>query len=335
VIELPPPPAALAAYVAPRSEGDPVALYLEQGRHFSEVLMSLIPTDVDLRDGRVLDFGCGSGRILRHLINAGTGAVFEGADIHRPSVDWLHHHLPPPHTAFLTEPLPPVPRPDGHYRLIYAMSVFTHLTDEWAAWICELHRLLADGGVLIATVLGASAGRLFGEAAWDDARVGMLVLGPGNPWEAGGPMVLHSEWWVRAHWGRAFEIVSFDPGENGGQGAVVMRRRDVAPTPGELTEIEPGEGREYTALIHGLRRAHDERILLNTSHDAYAEAYQQEAAARQAAEAGWQAARRRSQELEAELVAARAELARARRPRQAARTLLGALARARRRAGPS
>src|SRR3712207_8661275 len=45
-----------------------------------------------------------------------------------------------------------------------------------------------------------------------EARIGMTVLGYGHPWEAGGPMVLHSEWWIRAHWGRAFEIDYFQPG---------------------------------------------------------------------------------------------------------------------------
>jgi hypothetical protein len=46
---------------------------------------------------------------------------------------------------------------------------------------------------------------LVGEPYRED-EVGMTVL---RHWETGdaGPDVLHSEWWLRAHWGRAFEIL--------------------------------------------------------------------------------------------------------------------------------
>jgi SAM-dependent methyltransferase len=282
VIEIPLPTPELARYVAPVADGvDPVAQYIAQGEAFSRVLISFFPDDLALAGERVLDFGCGSGRFLRHLLNAGTGAVFEGCDIDEPSVSWLAGHLPPPHTVFLNDPDPPLPRPDGHYRLIYATSVFTHLTRTWSSWMCELHRLLAQGGVLIATIIGAAAGGLFGEEPWNDQRVGMLVLGPGRPWHASGPIVLHSEWWVRAHWGRAFEILSFTAGSDLGQGVVVMRKRDTPITPRQLEAIESSEPREITALVHALRRAHDESIELNTQHDAYVAAYRDEAASRQ------------------------------------------------------
>jgi SAM-dependent methyltransferase len=281
-----PPPPELAAYVAAGTEADPVELYLRQGEEFSRVLLSLLPRDLDLKGERVLDFGCGSGRFLRHLINAGTGAVFDGCDIHAPSIDWLNHHLPGPHQAFVCNPAPPLPGADKRYRLIYAMSVFTHLTNTWAAWMCELHRLLADDGVLIATVMSAPMGVHFEEDPWDEDRIGMLVLGPGRPWDAGGPMVLHSEWWIRAHWGRAFNIELFDDGRQSGfgQGVAVMRKRNVTVTPEQLEDIEPGEPREVSALKHALNRAHAESTLLNVRHDEYARAYHQEAAKREALE---------------------------------------------------
>jgi SAM-dependent methyltransferase len=281
VIEIPLPPPELARYVAAGVDGgDPIAQYIAQGELFSRVLLSFFPAELALEGQRVLDFGCGSGRFLRHLLNAGTGAVFEGCDIDEPCISWLGACVPAPHEIFLNDPEPPLPRPDGHYRLIYATSVFTHLAESWSAWLCELHRLLTPGGVLIATIIGAAAGGPFGEAPWNDERVGMLVLGPGRPWHAGGPMVLHSEWWVRAHWGRAFEIITFDAGTDFGQGVVVMRKRDTTVTPRELEAIEPGEPREITALTHGLHRAHDESIQLNKQHDEYAEAYTREAASR-------------------------------------------------------
>ncbi|HEX3875256.1 MAG TPA: class I SAM-dependent methyltransferase [Solirubrobacteraceae bacterium] len=316
------PPPELAAYVAACSDDDPVALYLGHGALLSQALVGHFPDELDLAGKRVLDFGCGSGRFLRHLLNAGTGATFEGADIDAACVAWLERHLPEPHRAFRNDPAPPLPRPDGHYALIYATSVFTHLTDTWAAWLCELHRLLDDDVILIATVIDEASGPRFDESPWDDARIGMLVLGPGRPWVAGGPMVLHSEWWIRAHWGRAFDVVAFHPGQGTvfGQAVVVLRRRRVSVTPAELERLEPDEPREVSALAHGLRRSTDENVLLNARHDEYTVAYAAEAARSEQL-------RQENADLADRLAATRAELAAARRAPAAALTVLRAVRR--------
>jgi hypothetical protein len=228
----------------------------------------------------------------------------------------------------VNDPDPPLPRPDGCYKLIYATSVFTHLTDSWASWLCELHRLLADDGVLIATVLSAACGAQFDEQPWQEERIGMLVLGPGRPWEAGGPMVLHSEWWLREHWGRAFEIDHFDAGDQSGfagQGVAVMRKRNVRVGAERLKAIERGEPRELTALTHALHRAHAELIELNAGHDEYSRAYQQEAAAREQLECENEALRQEEEALRNQLPQLSTELAEARRARNAVRTIVRAV----------
>jgi len=107
----------------------------------------------------------------------------------------------------------------------------------------------------------------------------MNVLGYGAPRAAGGPMIMHSGWWVRAHWGRAFEILALEEsglmsGEpEGTQGAVLMRRREVELTPEDLEAPEPDEPRELRALAHNLAQTRRERAELNRSHDEYAQAY--------------------------------------------------------------
>jgi SAM-dependent methyltransferase len=322
--ELPVPPPELAAYVAACSEDDAIGLYVEHGAALAANLVSRFPAGLDLAGRRVLDFGCGSGRFLRHLINAGTGATFDGADIDAACIDWLARHLPPPHAALRNQPDPPLDRPDGHYALIYATSVFTHLTDSWAAWLCELHRLLDDDGVLIATVIDEAGGPYFDEDPWDDDRIGMLVLGPGRPWSAGGPMVLHSEWWVRAHWGRAFEILAFHPGEGTvfRQAIVVMRKRGGAGAGGVTAELlerlEPGEPREVSALTHQVRRSLAENVVLNRRHDEYSLAYSDEASRNAKL-------KRDNAELTCRVVETEAELAAARRAPAAALTVARAV----------
>ena len=262
---VPPPPRTLATYVGERANQDPVASYLEGGAAYAAHLLRALPDGFDLEGAHVLDFGCGSGRLMRHMVDAETGAVVEGCDIHRPSIEWYARHVKAPHEVFLTDEMPPLPRPDGHYRLIYATSVFTHLSESWSAWLVEMHRLLEDGGLLMATHIGPAYAAVFDEEPWDDDRIGMLVLLPFNPWADGGPMVLHSEWWVRAHWGRCFELLSFErdgfgnsPGVPGTQGLMVLRKRPVTITAADLELLEPGEARELTALQHALDRSHME-----------------------------------------------------------------------------
>jgi hypothetical protein len=140
-------------------------------------------------------------------------------------------------------------------------------------------------------------------------------------------MVLHSEWWLREHWGRAFEIDHFDAGDHSGfgQGVVVMRKRYVRVGAKQLKAIEQGEPRELTALTHALHRAHAELIELNARHDEYSRAYQQEAAAREQIENENEALRQEEEALRKQLPQLSTELADARRARNAARTIARAV----------
>jgi hypothetical protein len=66
--------------------------------------------------------------------------------------------------------------------------------------------------------------------------------------------VLHSRWWLEEHWGRAFEIVTFQAGDEQGtaplygQSAVVLRKRGRSPSVAELERTELGDAREWAAL---------------------------------------------------------------------------------------
>jgi len=133
-------------------------------------------------------------------------------------------------------------------------------------------------------VMGRASSEAIAGEPWDPDRIGMTVLGYGRPWAAGGPMVLHSEWWVRAHWGRAFEIVDYVEGGICGQDAVVMRPREAELSVVDLERPESGEPRELTAARHAIELLHREHAALNASHDAYASAYRDEVARREAAE---------------------------------------------------
>jgi SAM-dependent methyltransferase len=229
--------------------------YEAVGKQIRDVVVAAVPADWTWQGKRVLDFGCGAGRTLRHFLDEAAEAEFWGCDIHAPSIEWVNAKLNPPVRAFVNSELPPLPRPDHSFDLIYAFSVFTHIADAWSAWLLELHRLLAPDGFLVASFLGAGLSEAIAGEPWEENRIGMNVLKADQAWDAGGPMVLMSPWWIREHWGRAFEIVTLrDDGIPETHGMVVARPRPVAPSRSQLERIDPAEAREITALQHNIRQ---------------------------------------------------------------------------------
>ena len=241
----------------------------------------MLPAGYELEGRRLLDFGCGAGRTLSHFLDEADSAEIWGCDIDAESIDWLQRNLCPPLHALRNEAEPGLPFEDGHFDVVWALSVFTHLVDTWAAWMLELHRVLADDGILIATTIGPRHSEQIANEGWDEDRIGMNALRHWASWEAGGPVVLHSTWWLRAHWGRAFEILEIDESPVGvaptnaactwsgftNHRWLAMRKRDVTLTVADLERPEPGEPRELTAARHNVRQLRGELDLERTAAD--------------------------------------------------------------------
>lgn len=128
---------------------------------------------------RVLDFGCGCGRVLRYWKDQPGSPA--GVDPNPRVVRWCQENL-----TFAdvrrSDPLPPLPHADGSFDGIYAISVFTHLTvDAQRAWATELSRVLAPGGVLVVTTHGPEAARRLADPLRRDLdQHGVLVLHEGH-----------------------------------------------------------------------------------------------------------------------------------------------------------
>jgi SAM-dependent methyltransferase len=231
----------------------PSEFYLRFGRKLQRAIVEFLPEEFSFTGARILDFGCGSGRVLRHFrVQAGETDEFWACDLHAPTVAWMDEHLSPPFRVFRNPQEPPLDFPDGHFDLITCISVYTHLADDWSAWMVEHHRLLKPGGLLVATVLGPQFARHLGENV-NESTVGMLALRLGNDLDdSSGPLVFHSRWWLEEHWGRAFDIEhlqmkGFARANEIPQGVVVGRRKDV-PVDRERLERPGRAKRELVAL---------------------------------------------------------------------------------------
>ena len=291
------PPLELAHRVGSLADfEDPFTVYDELGRHARESILAVLPSEWSFHKKRVLDFGCGAGRTLRHFFPEAAEGEFWGCDIDTDSVRWLKDELCPPFHVFENREHPPLDLESEAFDLVYAVSVFTHLTDSWSDWLLEMHRILASEGLLLATFIGPGAAPHVTDEPWSADRIGMNVLRPGQGWDLGGPMVLHSPWWIRAHWGRAFEIVhieldGFGADSPGGQGVVLMRKQPARLTRQDLEVPEPNEPRELEAARSNLQQLSNELTQLRHEFGELSAAWHGERAANEAL-------RSRSSELE-------------------------------------
>lgn len=94
-----------------------------------------------------LDFGCASGRVLRHFACQRKKVETHGSDINRQHVDWILRFLDPRIRVFQNTSIPGLPLPDNSVSLVSAFSVFTHIETFETAWIAELTRVLKPGGL--------------------------------------------------------------------------------------------------------------------------------------------------------------------------------------------
>lgn len=179
---------------------------------------------------RVLDWGCGCGRLLRYMGGLSSSQI-TGVDIDEDSVSWCAKNLP----FAATQPIPlhpPTSLPAASFDLIIGISIFTHLSEEvQIEWLKELHRLAAPGGVLLMSVHGpvATAQRndLFlwrhvNRYGFADGRSRDLddVLGDRGYYRN----AYHSHAYIRSLWGRYFDVVEIVPACIGSiQDLVVLR----------------------------------------------------------------------------------------------------------------
>jgi SAM-dependent methyltransferase len=132
--------------------------FLRRGAEDVSYMFDLHDAQVPTRSDklRVLDFGCGCGRLSRFLSMADWIEAF-ACDANPDHVDWCSTNLPAVDTR-LNRFRPPLPFDAGSIDFVYALSVFTHLPQDAAAdWFRELSRVIAAQGLLIITTHGYPA----------------------------------------------------------------------------------------------------------------------------------------------------------------------------------
>jgi SAM-dependent methyltransferase len=98
---------------------------------------------------RVLDFGCGWGRVLRFFLRDLEADRLWGLDAREKMIAACRQTFPGCHFE-RAGPWPPTPLDPASVDFVYAFSVLSHLSEEMhLRWLEEFHRILAPGGLLI------------------------------------------------------------------------------------------------------------------------------------------------------------------------------------------
>lgn len=140
----------------------------------NEIIERTIP---DLKKLRIMEWGCGSARVLRHLSkDCSYKYTLIGTDYNPKTITWCKETFP--EIEFIKNDLaPPLGTDNNCFDCIYAISVFTHLSEEMHfLWIKELFKKLVSGGILIITLHGNKFFRLLSDDEKAVYEKGSLVV---------------------------------------------------------------------------------------------------------------------------------------------------------------
>ncbi|HLL77563.1 MAG TPA: class I SAM-dependent methyltransferase [Pyrinomonadaceae bacterium] len=175
---------------------------------------------------RLLDWGCGCGRVTVHLMDILSryeGLEVCGCDIDPEAIAWGNEHVRPGHFSAIA-PLPPTMWREANFDAVVSCSVFTHLTRAaQSAWLEEMRRIIAPGGLFLASVNSRFPDARIPAEGISDDRLDSMLDGIAPPGYYRGTFQTR-EYTVR-RWSQYFNILDYiEHGLEGAQDLVVMRR---------------------------------------------------------------------------------------------------------------
>lgn len=118
-------------------------------------LIGYFEKHIELKSIKILEWGCGPARIIRHLpkLLENTCEVY-GSDYNSKTIEWCKKNIPEVHFS-KNNLQPPLEFQNNFFDMIYATSVFTHLSEEMHyAWMDELKRVCKTNGIIFLTTHG-------------------------------------------------------------------------------------------------------------------------------------------------------------------------------------
>jgi ubiquinone/menaquinone biosynthesis C-methylase UbiE len=102
----------------------------------------------------VLDWGCGTGRVIRHIPDLKKDAICYGADIDCSTIQWCRKSIESVYFDCIENQT--LPYPSNYFHLVYGISVLTHIPHTATQyWLNELNRILQPNGIAIVSTHGS------------------------------------------------------------------------------------------------------------------------------------------------------------------------------------
>ena len=110
---------------------------------------------IEMKNKKMLEWGCGPARIIQHMpVILDHNCEIYGSDYNPKTIEWCKKNIPDIHFS-KNNLQPPLSFENDFFDIIYATSVFTHLSEEMHyAWLAELHRISKKNGIIFLTTHG-------------------------------------------------------------------------------------------------------------------------------------------------------------------------------------
>jgi ubiquinone/menaquinone biosynthesis C-methylase UbiE len=180
----------------------------------------------------ILDFGCGCGRVMRHLWPVFPKAAFSGSDIDGEAIKWCDTNLGDRATFAVNAPMPPLPFEDSSFDFVYAVSVFTHLPEDMQfSWLEELRRVTMPGGIVALTTHGE---KIFAKMGLNEEQNSSFRSNGFFYYTVGSTdglpdfyrTTFHTHGYIEDKWSKYFDVTGIiDEGMTGHQDIVMCQKR--------------------------------------------------------------------------------------------------------------
>ena len=128
--------------------------FIEDGKLAAAEIIEWTQPYLTTNETAILDWGCGVGRITRHIKEQNTFAKIYACDIDKHKIEWNKAHCSDIDFSLISY-VPPTCFATAQFDLIYGISVFTHIDIlSQDNWLKELLRILKPTGVLLITTQG-------------------------------------------------------------------------------------------------------------------------------------------------------------------------------------
>lgn len=177
----------------------------------AEWIVNLAKPYVKINSASILDWGCGSGRIVRHIPSIAKKAHVFGADSNASSIEWCRKHIKNVDFEIYDSDAALSYR-DSQFSFIYGVSTLTQFTEALQIdWINEIKRVLKKKGIFLLTTNGESFKRNLSNTEQNKFDKDELVIKKRASKGGHSTISFQSENFMR-NLLKGFEVLAFAPG---------------------------------------------------------------------------------------------------------------------------